>query len=108
MTRHTTLAAIAVLALTACAPSPDSIAPISMPSGMYDRLTCQQARAERAQIGQTIAALEASQRAAAAGDAFGVFLIGVPVSSLTGGNQAGLIAAERGKALALDARLVGC
>jgi hypothetical protein len=32
----------------------------------------------------------------------------VPVSSLTGGNKAGLIAGEEGKFQALDARLTGC
>jgi hypothetical protein len=55
-----------------------------------------------------LASLESQQRSAVAGDAVGVFLIGVPVSSLTGGDKAGLIAAEKGKVLALDSRLSTC
>lgn len=106
--RTATLAAATAFALSACAPSPDSIAPISMPGGMYDRMSCQAAFAERNRLSQSLAALESRQRSAVAGDAVGVFLIGVPMSSLTGGNQAGLIAAEKGKLLALDARLAGC
>ena len=98
----------AALALAACAPSPDSITPVSMPGGMYDHLSCQSARAERARLAEGLTALESRQRGAVAGDAFGVFLIGVPVSSLTGSNVAGLIAAERGKLLAIDARLERC
>jgi hypothetical protein len=42
------------------------------------------------------------------GDAIGVFLIGVPVSSLSGGDKEGLIAAAKGKELALQNRLLGC
>ena len=41
-------------------------------------------------------------------DAVGVFLIGVPVSSLTGGDVSGHIAASKGKILALEARMTGC
>ena len=97
----------AALALSACAKSPDSIAPVSM-GNAYAGVSCQQAadqlRAERA----TLAALEGKQRGAVAGDAIGVFLVGIPVSSLTGGNVEGQIAASKGKALALEARLAGC
>lgn len=94
--------------LAACAPRPEAIAPAAMPSGMYDRLSCQQAQAERASVAERLAALEASQRSAATGDALGVFLVGVPVSSLTGGDRAGEIALHKGKALALEARLARC
>lgn len=99
---------LSIMILGACAKSPESIVPVSMPGGMYDHLTCEQARAERLRLGEILAALETQQRSAATGDAVGVFLIGVPVSSLTGGDRAGLIAAERGKVLVLDARLGRC
>ena len=108
MARTTILATCAALALSACAQGPDSIAPVAMPDGMYSHLSCQRAAQERAAVGERLASLEAQQRSAVAGDAFGVFLIGVPMSSLTGGDKAGLIGAEKGKALALDARLAGC
>ena len=102
------LIAAASLTLAACAQSPDSIAPVSMPGGMYDSYSCHAAHAEHTRVAASLAALESQQRAAVAGDAVGVFLIGVPMSSITGGNKAGLIAAEKGKVLALDARLKRC
>lgn len=47
--------------------------------------------------GAGLAALEKQQSSAATGDALGVFLIGVPTTSLTGGDKAGEIAVEKGK-----------
>ena len=57
---------------------------------------------------QTLAALETKQRSAVTGDAVGVFLIGVPVSSLTGNDVAGSIGASKGKVIALENRLLTC
>jgi hypothetical protein len=108
MTRTTILATAAALVLSACAPHPNSIAPVAMPSGMYDGMSCTAARAEANVVANKLAAMENQQRQAAVGDAVGVFLIAVPVSSLTGGDVSGQIATERGKALALDARLRRC
>lgn len=102
------LALPAILAVAACAQSPDAIAPVAMPGGMYDHLSCQAAQAKRAAVGSRLSALESQQRGAVVGDAIGVFLIGVPTSSLTGGDKAGLLATEKGKAVALDARLAMC
>jgi len=52
--------------------------------------------------------LEIQQQSVATGDAIGVFLIDATVASLTSGNRTGLIAAERGKVLVLNARLQRC
>lgn len=98
---------LAALALAACAQSPDAIAPVSM-GGAYSGLTCTQASAQLAAEQQTLATLSAAQNNAVAGDAIGVFLIGVPMSSLTGGNKAGDIGAAKGKIMALEARLTAC
>lgn len=108
MKRSFPLAAVAALALSACAQSPESISPVSMPGGMYDHLSCPAARAERAGVASGLSSLEAAQRAAVAGDAVGVFLIGVPTSSLMGGDKAGALATEKGKLIAIDARLARC
>lgn len=100
--------AIALVALSACAQSPEAISPVSMPGGMYDHLSCASARAEQERINARLTGLEAAQRSAVAGDAIGVFLIGVPASSLTGGDKAGELATEKGKSLAIDIRLDRC
>lgn len=101
------LAFAALPLMAACAASPDSIAPVSLGNAFagYD---CRAAAADLATERQNLAALEGKQRGAVAGDAIGVFLIGVPVSSLTGGNKAGDIGAAKGKILALEARLASC
>jgi len=102
------LAAAAALAILAgCAKGPDSIPPVSM-GNAFARTTCGQAQALLIEERQRLAALESEQRSAVAGDAVGVFLIGVPLSSLSGGDKAGQIGASKGKIVALENRLVAC
>lgn len=101
----TTIAA--ALALSACAQSPGAIAPVSM-AGAYDHLSCRSARGQLAEERQALAALETAQRSAVTGDAIGVFLIGVPASSLSGGDRAGDIAVSKGRVIALENRVTRC
>lgn len=101
------LALLGMLALTACAQSPNSIAPVSM-GNAFATVSCAQALHDLNAERQALVAFESKQRGAVAGDAIGVFLIGVPVSSLTGGNVAGQIGASKGKVMALEARLASC
>lgn len=101
------IAAAPMLALAACAQSPSSIQPVSY-GNAFAAVSCQKAAADLNAERQNLASLEAKQKGAVAGDAIGVFLIGVPVSSLTGGDVAGHIAASKGKVLALEARLSSC
>lgn len=96
-----------ILSLAACAQSPSSIAPVSM-GNAFSTLNCQQAVNDLAAERQTLAALEGKQKGAVAGDAIGVLLIGVPMSSLTGGDVSGHIATSKGKILALEARTSAC
>lgn len=108
MTRGPALITAAVVfALAACAPGPDAIRPVSMGSA-YAGITCRQAANMLAVERQTLAALEDKQRGAVVGDAISVFLIGVPVASLTGGDVQGELSTSKGKVLALEARLFGC
>lgn len=99
---------VAVVGLSACAQRASTIAPAAMPAGMYSNLSCSQARQERLQVQATLDSMSAAQDRAATGDALGVFLLGIPWSSLSGRDQSGMIATERGKLLALDARLSRC
>lgn len=95
-------AAVAALALSACAPRPVSL------GNAYVNHDCRAAVSELNAERQSLVALSQAQSNAATGDAIGVFLIGVPTSSLTGGNKAGDIAASKGKILALEARVAAC
>lgn len=101
------LAAIVAATVTACAQSPESIVPVSM-GNAFTNVSCNEARAMLNQERITLAALEARQRNAVTGDAIGVFLIGVPVSSLAGNRQEGEIGVGKGRVLALETRLMSC
>lgn len=108
MTITRTLTAAAVLiSVAACAKGPDAIAPVAMHNA-FAAVPCADARSQLIQERQTLAALESKQRSAATGDALGVFLIGVPVSSLTGNDVSGQIGASKGKVLALENRMMSC
>jgi len=95
-------------AIAGCAQSPDAIAPVAMSSQSYDYMNCTTARQSLDNERATLAALSSQQKQAAIGDAVGVFLIAVPVSSLTGGDKAGLIGASKGKVQALEMRVARC
>ena len=95
----------AALALSACAPGFESIAPVSAPAGAYSGMSCNQLHNEHKKVTSQLSALESQQRSAQTGDAIGVFLIGVPTSSLTGGDKQGSIAAVKGQDQALRARI---
>lgn len=96
-----------IAALAACAQRPDAIAPADL-GNAYAATSCHDARMQLAQVQADLAALSTAQTAAANGDALGVFLLGVPVGSLTGGDKAGQIATAKGQQLALQTRLRGC
>ncbi len=49
-----------------------------------------------------MAAVSKAQNDAATGDAFGVFLIGVPMSSTFGGDKEGQVAVNKGKVQAIE------
>jgi hypothetical protein len=77
-------------------------------AGAYNGISCEQARVSLTAERQNLASLSAAQSSAVAGDAVGVFLIGVPVSSLSGGDKAGDIGLSKGKIAAFEARLASC
>ena len=88
--------------LAGCAKNPDAIAPISMPVNAYAGLSCDQLVVEHRRSAATLAAVSQQQKQAATGDAVGVFLIGVPVSSLSGGDKEGLVAQHKGEIVAIE------
>lgn len=97
----------AILAFSACAEQPSSIAPVPI-GDVYSNISCSKARQLYQQEVARVPALISAQKQAVAGDAVGVLLIGVPVSSLSGDDLEGEIAATKGKLIALSARLEVC
>jgi hypothetical protein len=98
---------LALTALTACAPSAMNIAPVDL-GNAYAGLGCAQAVNALAVEQAKLTALSSAQDSAVMGDAIGVALIGIPVSSLVGKNHAAEIGTAKGKVLALQARVGSC
>jgi len=88
--------------LSACAKRPDAIVPVDIPMSAYSNKSCSALRADLTREREKLSTLSASQNSAATGDAIGVFLIGVPVSSLGGGDQEGNIAVSKGKIQSME------
>lgn len=93
--------------MAACARNPAAIAPVSM-GGAFNDVSCKRAAQLYQQEAAKVPGLVSRQKQAVAGDAVGVFLIGVPASSLTGGDLEGEISATKGKLVALEARVQAC
>lgn len=96
------LVALIATAVAGCAKNPDAIAPIAMPANAYSGLSCEQLAAEHRRSSEALEAVSKQQTQAATGDAVGVFLIGVPVSSLSGGDKEGLVAQHKGELVAIE------
>ncbi|WP_311030919.1 hypothetical protein [Mesorhizobium koreense] len=94
--------ALACASLSACAKNPESIAPMTMPINAYSGLDCRQLGSEHQKTSLQLQQVEAAQRQAVTGDAVGVFLIGVPVSSLSGSDRAGEVAQYKGEMVAIE------
>lgn len=101
------LACAMAASVSACAQQPRSITAVSM-AGSYDKLSCRKTSELYEQEAAKVPALVSQQKSAVAGDAIGVFLLAVPVSSLTGGDVEGEIATTKGKLIALETRLQQC
>ena len=93
--RHYAAVAAMTATLAACAQRPDAIAATPL-GGAFAGTDCASAASLYNAERQHLASLSSAQNAAANGDALGVFLLGIPTSSLTGGDKAGAIAASKG------------
>lgn len=95
-------AALAAAAATSCAKRPDAIVPADIPMAAYTGQTCPALQTELAKEKAALSAVSKQQHDAANGDAFGVFLIGVPMSSTFGGDKEGQVAVAKGKVQAIE------
>ena len=86
-----------LLTMSACAKSPESIAPAYVSPLLYQNWSCKQLAAEQERLNAALATASDQQRRARTNDIVGVVLIGVPVSSLSGDNIAGEIARLKGE-----------
>lgn len=92
----------AMFGLAACAQQPESIAAIPANGNAFATFNCSQLAQAEVATNQNIENLSAAQRTAANSDALGVFLIGLPVSSMGGGDVAGQLGVARGELQAIQ------
>lgn len=104
MRKHLILAACA-MTLASCAKRPDAIVPTEIPMAAYSNQNCQGLAQELVSEKGKLAALSKAQNNAANGDAFGVFLIGVPMSSTFGGDKEGDVSVSKGKIVAIESAM---
>ncbi|MBT56199.1 MAG: hypothetical protein CMF72_22710 [Mameliella sp.] len=93
----------ALIAAGGCAKRPGAIAAAPIPSDAYAGHSCDRIKADLAAEKIELFKLSQKQNDAATGDAFGVFMIGLPVSSMVGSDNEGAVAVSKGKVNALEA-----
>lgn len=97
---------MASTAIFACAKQPEEIAAIPMEASLYSGQSCTNMAQTKVKLQQDLASLSAQQKSAASGDAFGVFMLGLPLSSMSGGDKEAEISVTKGKLDALEQEMV--
>ena len=88
--------------IAACAKDPEKIAAVPMDDASYTKMNCSQLAKHEVQQSQLLAALSADQIKAASGDAWGVFLLGLPISTMSGADKETEIAVAKGRLDAIE------
>jgi basic membrane lipoprotein Med (substrate-binding protein (PBP1-ABC) superfamily) len=104
--KKSTLACIALLLVAGCAQKPDAIAPAYVTPTLYESFSCKQLAAEEERLNQAYMTASGQQEQARKNDIAGVILLGLPVSSLSGGNVAPQIANLKGQKDAVRATMI--
>lgn len=96
MFKLSTVALVASLALAGCAKKPEEISAADIGQGVYRNASCKQLADTLVKYSQNLENLSADQRSAASGDALGVFLLGMPLSSMSGNDKETTISVTKG------------
>lgn len=96
--------------LVGCAAKPESIPPAYVSQITYSNLSCQQLGQEQGRLIRALSTASDAQRQARSNDVAGVILLGLPVSSLSGSNQASNIGRLKGELEAVQKTMIskGC
>ena len=95
------------LALVAgCATAPENIAPAYVSHMAYLQFTIEQLGQEEARLQAALSSSSDAQRKARSNDTLGVIFLGLPVSSLSGSNQASNVARLKGELEAVQKAII--
>lgn len=105
-----TYLAISVVILMGCAKPPEAIKPLPLSNGQFADLSCSEISASQIETETLLSELSAKQRDAQAGDAVGVFVLGIPMASAGGHDKELAIGHAKGRLKGLKdaAEAKGC
>ncbi|WP_340250896.1 hypothetical protein [Sulfitobacter pontiacus] len=95
-----------ILLASACAKEADKIPAADIGPNPYMSASCSQLAEAELQLDQNLETLTAAQKSAASGDAVGVILLGLPLSSMSGNDKETDIAITKGKIQAVQSAQV--
>lgn len=96
----------ATLALAACATPPAKVEALEVSTAQYSGMNCRQLREVQSTWDKNVVTLSEQQQNARTGDTIGVILIGIPASSLSGGDVEIKLAEAKGHAKAVQSVIV--
>lgn len=85
------------MVLTNCAKAPEAVEPTKFDHQPYLRLSCSTLRKKEAEGTIAVNSLSAKQKAAADNDALGVFLLGLPLASMSGNDPEAQLSIAKGQ-----------
>jgi len=97
---------LGVIVLSACAKQPEQRAAADIGEAGCESWSCRQLTSESTSVSANLENLSAKQRSAASGDSVGVFLLGLPLSSMSGNDQETNIAVAKGQLQAVEQVMV--
>ena len=100
--KHSSIFAIAALALSACATAPNKVQPSMVSQSAYDGLPCPALAQAHASNSASLAKLTKQQRGTRNADIAGVIMLGLPVGRMTGGNVAKELGEAKGREIVIE------
>jgi len=95
-----------LVALAACAPTPESIQPAYVSEVPYQSWSCQQLGEELGRLSNALSTASGQQNTARSNDVVGVIFLGLPVGSMSGQSIAPQIARYKGEQEAVNKALI--
>lgn len=86
----------ALILISSCAKAPDQIGAADIGTNVYRGYSCKQLAQSRVKHEHDLENLSAAQKSAAEGDAWGVLILGLPVSSMSGNDKEAAISITKG------------
>lgn len=110
MGKYSLLVAAVAIVVTGCAKQPEAVAAIQIDDSAYTKMSCRTLRVKEVQGEALLDSWTAKQKNAATQDFWGVFWIGLPLSSMAGNDPEAQLALAKGTVVAIKSAIAqkGC